>query len=105
MSKSQRAAQQLRDMQQTIATVALLVTTPGAAEELQRISERIQALVVQEGTVQEQAACGKCQTPFDADDPRYPGRARYTRVSRYCRSCVYQCHDTEIADHRCVICA
>lgn len=48
--------------------------------------------------------CAKCKTPFDRDDPRYPGRARY-RSTPYCRSCMDRCHHTEIADHRCVICA
>lgn len=49
-------------------------------------------------------ACAKCKTPFDADDPRYPGRARYYNTP-YCRSCTDRCEETEIADHRCMVCA
>lgn len=49
-------------------------------------------------------ACGKCKTPFDPADPRIDGHARY-HLTPYCRSCVGRCHDNEIADHRCVICA
>jgi hypothetical protein len=48
--------------------------------------------------------CGKCKQPFDRDDKRFDGRARYY-LTAYCRGCVDRCHDTEIADHRCVICA
>ncbi|MFF3497410.1 hypothetical protein ACFYWS_39465 [Streptomyces sp. NPDC002795] len=50
------------------------------------------------------AACAKCRVPFDPTDPRADGRSRY-RDTPYCRICVNRCHDTEIADHRCVICA
>ncbi|MFC8423986.1 hypothetical protein ACFUN7_24425 [Streptomyces sp. NPDC057236] len=49
-------------------------------------------------------ACGKCRTPFNAADTRYDGDARFY-LTPYCRRCVAGCHDTEIADHRCVICA
>lgn len=48
--------------------------------------------------------CGKCRTPFNAADTRYDGDARFY-LTPYCRRCVAGCHDTEIADHRCVICA
>ncbi|MDQ1037238.1 hypothetical protein QFZ75_003654 [Streptomyces sp. V3I8] len=50
------------------------------------------------------APCGKCKQPFDPADRRFAGRARYGE-SPYCRGCVGRCHDSEIADHRCVICA
>lgn len=53
---------------------------------------------------EERAACGKCRTPFDPADTRFDGAARYS-LTPYCRGCVDRCHDTEIADHRCVICA
>jgi hypothetical protein len=44
-------------------------------------------------------ACGKCRRPFDpADNARY-------HLTPYCRGCVNRCTDSEIADHRCVICA
>jgi hypothetical protein len=49
-------------------------------------------------------ACGKCKTPFDPADARFDGHARH-RDTPWCRRCVDFCHDTEIADHRCVICA
>ncbi|MFF1604186.1 hypothetical protein ACFVYV_43375 [Streptomyces mirabilis] len=49
-------------------------------------------------------ACGKCKRPFDPADTAFDGRARY-HLTPYCRGCVDLCHDTEIADHRCVICA
>ncbi|MGW1497540.1 hypothetical protein ACWCQW_02930 [Streptomyces mirabilis] len=49
-------------------------------------------------------ACGKCKQPFDPADTAFDGRARY-HLTPYCRGCVDRCHDTEIADHRCVICA
>ena len=48
--------------------------------------------------------CGKCKTPFDPADTRFDGHARH-RETPYCRRCVDACHDNEIADHRCVICA
>lgn len=50
------------------------------------------------------AACAKCRQPFDPTDTRFDGRAQHA-TTPYCRACVDFCHDTEIADHRCVICA
>ncbi|GAQ52104.1 hypothetical protein [Streptomyces acidiscabies] len=50
------------------------------------------------------AACGKCRTAFDPADTRFDGHAQQG-TTPYCRRCVDACHDTEIADHRCVICA
>ncbi|MFC9681319.1 hypothetical protein [Streptomyces sp. NPDC056948] len=49
-------------------------------------------------------ACGKCKTPFDPADTRFDGHAQHG-VTPYCRRCIDRCHDNEIADHRCVICA
>jgi len=49
-------------------------------------------------------ACGKCKTSFDPSDTRFDGHARYY-LTPFCKGCVDACHDTEIADHRCVICA
>ncbi|WP_063795168.1 hypothetical protein [Streptomyces silaceus] len=54
--------------------------------------------------IEERPACAKCRRPFDPADTRYAGRARYSGTP-YCRGCVEACHDNEIADHRCVICA
>jgi hypothetical protein len=48
--------------------------------------------------------CGRCRRPFDPGDTRWDGHAEY-RDSGYCRSCVDLCHNTELADHRCPICA
>lgn len=53
---------------------------------------------------QQAEACGKCRTPFDPTDSRFDGHAQHG-TTPYCRRCVDACHDTEIADHRCVICA
>ncbi|MFG2372592.1 hypothetical protein ACGFY9_14075 [Streptomyces sp. NPDC048504] len=47
--------------------------------------------------------CGKCKKPFDPADTAFDGRAQYA-ATPYCRGCVDRCRDTEIADHRCVIC-
>ncbi|HEY6115778.1 MAG TPA: hypothetical protein VI172_07445 [Candidatus Dormibacteraeota bacterium] len=49
-------------------------------------------------------ACGKCHRPFDPADTSFDGAARY-HLTPYCLGCVDACHDNEIADHRCVICA
>lgn len=63
-------------------------------------------VVAQDATEEQPAveACGKCRHHFDPADKRFDGRARY-RLTPYCRGCVDRCHDTEVADHRCVICA
>ncbi|MEU6222269.1 hypothetical protein [Streptomyces sp. NPDC047042] len=47
--------------------------------------------------------CGKCKKPFGPDDRRV--RRGDQPETAYCRACVDFCADTEIADHRCVICA
>jgi hypothetical protein len=52
----------------------------------------------------EPTACAKCRTAFDPTDTRFDGHAQHG-VTPYCRRCVDLCHDNEIADHRCVICA
>ncbi|MFI0894872.1 hypothetical protein [Streptomyces sp. NPDC020983] len=49
-------------------------------------------------------ACAACRRPFDPADTRFDGHARH-RDTPYCRACVDRCHDNEIADHRCPICA
>jgi hypothetical protein len=48
--------------------------------------------------------CGQCRKPFDPTDTLWDGRARHGDTP-FCRACVDRCHDTEIADHRCQICA
>jgi hypothetical protein len=58
----------------------------------------------EQSAVEASEICGKCKQPFDPADTRFDGRARY-HLTPYCRGCVSRCHDTEIADHRCVICA
>lgn len=52
----------------------------------------------------ETAACSACRRDFDPADPSLSGAARY-RDTPWCRRCVDRCHDTEIADHRCPVCA
>ncbi|MFC8436393.1 hypothetical protein [Streptomyces sp. NPDC057253] len=47
--------------------------------------------------------CGKCMKPFGPTDRRIR-RANQPKTA-YCRACVDFCHNTEIADHRCGICA
>lgn len=61
-------------------------------------------LAAEQPAVEASAACGKCKQPFDLADTRFDGRARFY-LTPYCRGCVDRCHDNEIADHRCVICA
>ncbi|MFD8805610.1 hypothetical protein [Streptomyces sp. NPDC059597] len=65
----------------------LLTAAPDAGEDATAVEE-----------------CGRCRTPFDPADARFDGHARYN-ATPYCRRCVGRCHDTEIADHRCIICA
>jgi hypothetical protein len=65
------------------------ITVPGAVEQ---------------PAVDASEACGKCRQPFDPADTRFDGQARHY-LTPYCRGCVDRCHDNEIADHRCVICA
>lgn len=54
--------------------------------------------------VPDDVMCRKCRTPFDSTDQSFDGRARY-HDTPYCRFCTDICHDSEIADHRCIICA
>ncbi|WP_333768157.1 hypothetical protein [Streptomyces sp. IBSBF 2435] len=49
-------------------------------------------------------ACAVCRKPFDEADTRFDGHARH-RDTPFCRACTDRCHDNEIADHRCPICA
>jgi len=53
-------------------------------------------------TITSAQRCAKCRTPFDDANPRVDGRSA---DAPYCRACVDNCHDNEITDHRCVICA
>lgn len=49
-------------------------------------------------------ACRNCGKSFDPTDTRFDGAAQ-DGDKPFCRSCTDRCHDTEIADHRCVVCA
>lgn len=49
-------------------------------------------------------ACGKCQQPFDETDTRFYGSRRRFKATPWCCACVDRCHNSEIADHACVIC-
>jgi hypothetical protein len=71
---------------------------------LDRLGIALPGAEEQQPAVEPAEACGKCKTPFDPADTRFDGHARY-RDTPYCRGCVDACHDNEIADHRCVICA
>jgi hypothetical protein len=55
-------------------------------------------------TADEPTACGKCRTPFDPTDARFWDSRRRYRATPWCCSCVDRCHDSESADHACVIC-
>jgi hypothetical protein len=78
-----------------------------AAEESPAVAELLDVMltpVAQAAAESAVEACGKCRQPFDPADTRFDGHARH-RETPYCRRCVDLCHDNEIADHRCVICA
>ncbi|MFF8506757.1 hypothetical protein ACF064_01590 [Streptomyces sp. NPDC015492] len=47
--------------------------------------------------------CRKCTQRFDDTDTRYTDSHRRHRTSPFCEACVDRCHDTEIADHWCMI--
>ena len=47
-------------------------------------------------------SCAKCRRPFDPTDTKMDGAAQQ-KATPFCRECVARCHDTEIADHWCVI--
>ncbi|MFD0800827.1 hypothetical protein ACFQZU_05775 [Streptomonospora algeriensis] len=55
-----------------------------------------------DATGQRSAACDRCEQPFNHDDPRFDGSARY-RATPWCRRCVDRCHEGG-ADHKCPIC-
>lgn len=83
----------------TAQDLRALLATGRVPEDLLTTAERVPAAAVAASE-----ACGKCKQPFDPADTSFDGRARY-HLTPYCRGCVDRCHDTEIADHRCVICA
>jgi len=47
--------------------------------------------------------CLKCKIPFDPTDTSSEGSAMHGG-GPFCRHCVTLCHDSEIADHRCMVC-
>lgn len=55
------------------------------------------------GTTEPSEKCGNCRRPFDPTDTTFDGAAQHG-LTPYCRSCVDRCHDSEIADHRCIVC-
>ena len=71
---------------------------------LNRLGIALPGAVEPKAKEQSAEACGKCRTAFDPSDTRFDGHARYY-LTPYCKRCVDACHDNEIADHRCVICA
>jgi hypothetical protein len=66
-------------------------TEPGVFE---RVTEATQALEDQGETV-----CGCCKR----SPVRRPGEGSF--LGRFCGECIDRCHDFEIADHRCPVCA
>jgi len=71
---------------------------------LSRLGIALPGAVEPKAEEQSVEACGKCRAAFDPADTRFDGHARYY-LTPYCKRCVDACHDNEIADHRCVICA
>lgn len=64
----------------------------------------IRARMAQDQAADEGPSCAKCCTPFDPDDTRFDGHARYS-LTDYCRGCVDWCNDGGAgAEHVCVIC-
>lgn len=55
-----------------------------------------------EATERAKDKCQHCGTQFDPNDTAFDGRARHGDT-RYCRSCVDNCHDGG-TEHVCVIC-
>lgn len=49
-----------------------------------------------------ESRCAKCARRFDPEDTSFDGEAQY-RGTPFCRRCVDACHDTEIADHWCMV--
>ncbi|AQS70873.1 hypothetical protein [Streptomyces pactum] len=71
---------------------------------MERITTVVERPATEDATPEETAeACGKCQRPFNPDDPRWDGSARYASTP-YCRGCIDRCHDSTDAFHVCVIC-
>ncbi|MFD5697491.1 hypothetical protein [Streptomyces lasiicapitis] len=79
-------------------------TYPAEAATVFEHLQGVTAAATEQPAVEAAAACGKCKQPFDPADTRFDGHARHG-LTDYCRRCVDACHDNEIADHRCVICA
>ncbi|MFJ8538132.1 hypothetical protein [Streptomyces sp. NPDC093591] len=76
-----------------------------AGDQLHSLLESVTTGGEDEPAVEQPAeVCGKCRRPFDPADTRFDGHA-WHKQTPYCRACVDCCHDSEIADHRCVICA
>ncbi|MBZ6085883.1 hypothetical protein KVH15_33410 [Streptomyces olivaceus] len=71
---------------------------------MERVTTVVERTATEDAAPEETAeACGKCQRPFNPDDARWDGSARYA-TTPYCKGCVDRCIDNESADHRCVIC-
>lgn len=47
--------------------------------------------------------CAKCGVEFDPNDTRFIDSTRRHRNTPFCKGCVDACHDSEIADHFCVV--
>jgi hypothetical protein len=94
------------------AAVAVRMGTPSWSVLTESVRDATESIPVtyavrQDTALDEDAAkdaCGYCRRPFDPTDTRWDGRARHGDTP-WCRACVDRCHDTEIADHRCPVCA
>ncbi|MGW2209943.1 hypothetical protein [Streptomyces sp. NPDC001781] len=88
----------LREAAEAVAEMDTDPNTAYAARQLR--------LMADEASPAKEAAeaCGKCRRAFDPADTRFDGHGRHQQTP-YCRRCINRCRDTEIADHRCVICA
>jgi hypothetical protein len=94
------------------AAVAVQMGTPSWSVLTESVRDATESIPVTYAVRQDTAApddaakdaCGYCRHPFDPADTRWDGQARYGDTP-WCRACVDRCHDTEIADHRCPVCA
>lgn len=94
---SQRAA-----AVRSAAAVAVRMGTPSWSVLTESVRDATESIPVT--YVVRQDTCGHCRRPFDPGDTRWDGQARYGDTP-WCRACVDRCHDSEIADHRCPVCA
>lgn len=109
------------ECEQTPTSLVIFVRSPAVTRLVSRVTEtHLSRYILQllpcthdveaeEGELKEKVnellhgKCLKCGTVFDPTDKRFLDSARQHRNSPFCRACVDQCHDSEIADHVCFI--